>query len=269
MQEGRGSRTAERVAERRAAHQLLDTPRVFDDPLAVRIVRPDFDPKAGDTVIGRYLRTFLAVRSRVAEDRLAEAVKRGVKQYAIVGAGFDTFAYRNPFPDLRVFEVDHPDTQREKRERLAERRIDVPPSLTFVAADLATTPLGDALHGAGFDETQPSFFAWLGVVMYLERDAIDATLRFIASVHDTSVVFDYAVPPSQLGLAARIAVKALANRVAEIGEPWKTYFDPAELREHLQRIGFTSVDDLGPADIERAFGVKSGSGGHVVVATNT
>jgi methyltransferase (TIGR00027 family) len=269
MQEGRGSRTAARVAERRAAHQLLDTPRVFDDPLAVRIVRPDFDPTAGDTVIGRYLRTFLAVRSRVAEDRLAEAVKRGVKQYVIVGAGFDTFAYRNPFSNLRVFEVDHPDTQREKRERLAERGIDVPPSLTFVAADLSITPLGDALRGAAFDDAQPSFFAWLGVVMYLERDAIDATLRFIASLHDSGVVFDYAVPPSQLGFTARMAVKMLASRVAKLGEPWKTYFDPAELRDHLRAVGFTSVDDLGPTDIERAYGVKSGSGGHIAIATNT
>lgn len=268
MNEERGSRTAERVAERRAAHQLLDSPRVFDDPVALRIVRPDFDPRERDSAAGRVLRLFLAVRSRFAEERLAEAVARGVRQYAIVGAGYDTFAYRNPWPELRVFEVDHPATQRAKRARLDERAIAIPQSLTFVAADLAVTPLGDALAAAGFDATQPAFFGWLGVVPYLELGAIDATLRYIASLPPgTSVVFDYSVPIESLGWVARLAVKEMAARVAAAGEPWKTFFDPNELRERLHALGFAHVEDLGAADIERRYGVKTGSAGHIVIAS--
>jgi methyltransferase (TIGR00027 family) len=124
MIQGRPSRTAQRVALRRAAHQLFDSPKVLEDPLAVRIVGREaaasistiadrFSPPA------RYMRAFMAVRARFAEDELAFAVRRGTTQFVILGAGLDTFAYRNPFPNLRVFEVDHPATQEWKRQRLA------------------------------------------------------------------------------------------------------------------------------------------------------
>src|SRR5947209_9930418 len=165
MQEGQGSRTADRVAERRAAHQVRDRPLVLDDPIALRIIRPEVaqelrtNPAAGETsIIGPYLRAFVVMRSRFAEDALAAAVSEGVRQYVVLGAGFDTFAYRNPYPELRVFEVDHPDTQVIKRERLMQGRIDVPPSLTFVPVDFATMKLDEALQAFGFDATKPAFF---------------------------------------------------------------------------------------------------------------
>ena len=189
MQEGQGSRTADRVAERRAAHQVRDRPLVLEDPIALRIIRPEVaqelrtNPPAGESSkLGPYLRAFFVMRSRFAEDALAAAVADGVRQYVVLGAGFDTFAYRNPFPELRVFEVDHPDTQAIKRQRLASGGIAIPSSLTFVPVDFTTTKLDDALHASGFDATKPAFFSWLGVVPYLERPAIDATFRFIASL---------------------------------------------------------------------------------------
>src|SRR6185437_1053437 len=115
-----------------------------------------------------YLRAAFAARSRFAEDALRDAVARGVEQYVVLGAGFDTFAYRNPFPSLRVFEVDHPATQARKRQRLAEARIDVPPFATFVPVDFATTSLADGLTNAGFRKDAAAFVSWLGVVPYLE-----------------------------------------------------------------------------------------------------
>jgi methyltransferase (TIGR00027 family) len=112
------SNTAAAVAFRRAAHQVLDRPPVFWDPLARALLSPeaqsvlDTDPERGGRgVFQSRLRAFLAVRSRVAEDHLVAAVGSGVRQYVVLGAGLDTFACRNPFPDLRVFEVDHPRTQ--------------------------------------------------------------------------------------------------------------------------------------------------------------
>src|SRR5450432_1122310 len=139
MREGRGSRTAERVAVRRAAHQLLDRPRVLDDPLALAILAAEeretlqANPrKQNANPIATALRAFLAVRSRVAEDALAAAIAKGVGQYVVLGAGFDTSAYRPPCsttPWLRVFEVDHPDTQAVKRERLAAANIAIPPNV--------------------------------------------------------------------------------------------------------------------------------------------
>src|SRR4051794_26740116 len=148
MREGKASRTADRVAERRAAHQVRDRPLVLDDPIALRVIDPEVarmlrehPPEREASLVGPYLRAFFVMRSRFAEDALADAVRRGVRQYVVLGAGFDTFAYRNPFPELRVFEVDHPDTQAVKRRRLADAGIEIPSSLTFVSIDFNTTAL--------------------------------------------------------------------------------------------------------------------------------
>src|ERR1700727_672491 len=97
MLDAKPSRTAQRVAMRRAAHQLLDEPLVFDDPLAIAIAEGEYERSHGaEHPYSRSLRAFIAVRSRYAEDQLARAVKRGVRQYVVLGAGLDTFAYRNP-----------------------------------------------------------------------------------------------------------------------------------------------------------------------------
>jgi methyltransferase (TIGR00027 family) len=280
MQEGKGSRTAERVAERRAAHQVRDRPLVFEDPLALRVIDPEVaralrehPPARESSLVGPYLRAFFVMRSRFAEDALAAAAGRGVRQYVVLGAGFDTFAYRNPFPDLRVFEVDHPDTQAEKRRRLAAGGIDIPSSMTFAAIDFAVTKLGHALHASGFDSSAPSFFSWLGVVPYLEQPAIDATFRFIASLPaGTTVALDYALPPSTLSWTGRIIYRQMAKRVAAIGEPWKTFFEPSSLAANLRGHGFSSIEDYGADELnERYFsgrkdGLKLGGMGRMLLA---
>src|SRR5579859_7537091 len=153
MRDAQPSRTAQRVAMRRAAHQLLDEPRVFDDPLAVAIADSESEQSPdAQKPFSRALRAFIAVRSRYAEDQLDAAVKRGVRQYVVLGAGLDTFAYRNPFESagLHVFEVDHPATQEWKRMRLNESCITVPREVTFVAVEFESQSLDDRLELAGF-----------------------------------------------------------------------------------------------------------------------
>ena len=141
----------------------------------------------------------MAARSRYAEDRLAEAVANGVAQYVVLGAGLDTFAYRNPFPALRVFEVDFPATQEWKRAMLAEAGIALPASLTFVPLDFEHKTLAAGLADAGFDAGSAAFFGWLGVVPYLTLDAFRATLDAIAQLPaGTGVSFDYAFTPETL-----------------------------------------------------------------------
>src|ERR1700733_540394 len=143
MQEARPSRTAMRVAMRRGAHQLFDHPKVLEDPIALPIIgseasaKLEADRSKHQSRVARNLRAFLVARSRFAEDELARAVGRGVRQYVILGAGLDTFAYRNPYTDLavRVFEVDHPATQEWKRKKLAEEGIAIPPSVTYAPVD--------------------------------------------------------------------------------------------------------------------------------------
>jgi methyltransferase (TIGR00027 family) len=263
MHEDRPSKTAFRVALRRAAHQVLDSPRVLEDPLALAIVGATAEelrssPKSQGR-LARAMRAFMAVRSRYAEDELARAVASGARQYVVLGAGLDTFAYRNPFPELRVYEVDHPATQGWKRRRLEEGRIAIPESMTFAPVDFENQTLIDGLARAGFEADQTAFFSWLGVVPYLTRSAAMETFRFIGSLPAGSgVVFDYALPPEALNLVQRLALKALADRVAAAGEPFRTFFEPAALMSELRPMGFHSFEDLATKEINaRYFGGRS------------
>jgi methyltransferase (TIGR00027 family) len=247
MQTGKASKTALRVAIRRAAHQLVEQPRILDDPIAVRLIGPAYarDLERASHKVARDFRAFMAVRSRYVEDRLREAVANGVKQYVILGAGLDTFAYRNPFPSLRVFEVDFPATQEWKRAMLDDAAITVPESVTFVPLDFEHKTLAAGLAEAGFDGGAPAFFGWLGVVPYLTIAAFRATLDAIAQLPAGSAVsFDYAVAPETLSKAGRTAFDALAGRVAAAGEPFQLFFTPETMELELRRAGFRRIEQL-------------------------
>jgi methyltransferase (TIGR00027 family) len=259
LSEGKPSRTAQATANLRAAHQLLDRPKIFDDPLALRIIGVQAEAAVranlGRSPIATF-RPFVAVRSRYAEDELARAVQRGVRQYVVLGAGLDTFGYRNPHPvsRLRVFEVDHPATQVWKRARLQEAGIAIPESLTFAAIDFETQTLAGGLRRAGFKADEPAYFSMLGVVVYLTRDAAISTLKFVASLPSgTEIVFDYAISPSALSESDRRVHDDTTRVVAARGEPWLSYFAPATLAAELRAAGFTSVEDLGPDEIQERY----------------
>lgn len=257
MNEGRPSRTAQRVAVRRAAHQLLDRPLVLEDPYALKIIGPDAEAatqaKAHGQVSGSF-RAFMAVRSRYAEDELASAVARGVRQYVVLGAGLDTFAWRNPFDGVRVFEVDFPATQHWKRQRLANVGMPDPSCLTFAPVDFESQTLSDGLNKAGFRADQPAFFSWLGVTMYLTREAFESTAGFIGSrPSGGGVTFDYAVERSELGFFQQLALDHLASKVAALGEPFQLFFSPPELAETLRRLGFNDLEDLGADELNARY----------------
>ena len=267
MIDGRRSATAERVAMRRAMHQICDRPLVFEDPLALRVLSDEAVAQVHAEVAegdshpwARGLRFFLAVRSRFAEEELALAVEQGVRQYVVLGAGLDTFACRNPWPGVRVFEVDHPDTQAWKRGRLQHAGIAVPETLHFAPIDFERDTLAHGLEAAGFRREEPAFFSWLGVVPYLTRDAAFATLQFIAGMPPRSgVVFDYAIPRELLGEAEQRTFDLLAERVARAGEPFRLFFAPEQLAADLGALGFTSIEDMDSASIRaRWFGDRAG-----------
>jgi O-methyltransferase involved in polyketide biosynthesis len=281
MQPALPSRSALRVALRRAAHQIYDPPPlVFPDPLAVRILggeRGEHAEALRKTATKLHkphsvaLRAFLVARSRYAEDTLAslaQALPRPVTQYVLLGAGLDTFAHRNPHPNLRVFELDHPATQAWKQELLARAHLPTPASLTFVPIDLehhtpTPTPahhptsdpcdpahdpspsptndpnqgppqsppqsLAQSLLAAGFDPASPTFFAWLGVVPYLTLSAFRATLAFIAAQPKGSgVVFDYCQPRAVLPPLEQLARDSMSSRLLQTGEPFQLFFTPEE-----------------------------------------
>lgn len=272
MRIGEPSRTAFGAAVHRAVHQDLDGGRIFADPLAWQILGGDRDKLLEDARAADrfWLRTFIAVRHRFAEDGLASAVARGLDQAVVLGAGLDTFAYRNPHPDLRVFEVDFPATGAWKAERLGGSGIAVPAGVTFVGCDFERDDLLERLVAAGLDPTRPTYFLWLGVVPYLSRDAVAATLRRIASIPGGEVVLDYPTRLRGLSNRAKAMRKELARRVAEAGEPFTGDFTSAEMAGLLHEAGFTEVEDLGGAEIaERYLGLPASGrvgGGHLVRA---
>jgi methyltransferase (TIGR00027 family) len=217
------------------------------------------------------LRASIAARSRFAEDSLEAAVARGVRQYVILGAGLDSFAYRNPFSagGLRVFEVDHPATQAWKRDRLREAGVEVPGPLTFAPVDFEKETLADGLARAGFAADVPSFFSWLGVTVYLTRSAVMATLAYVASrtAPGSEIVFTFLEDSDASERASSIRDRARAH-----GEEWLSFFEPADLALSLRRLGFTVVEHFDAAGVNRRYfgdrrdGLRVAHGGHLMKA---
>jgi methyltransferase (TIGR00027 family) len=258
MEPAVASRTALRVALRRAAHQIHDAPVVFDDPIAVSILGEAYadelkrTPLRPDRPFSIALRAFLVARSRYAEDNLRRAAERGVNQYVLLGAGLDTFAYRNPYTQLRVFEVDHPATQQWKRELLQQNRIAIPESITYTPVDFERQSLSEQLRDAGFHFQEPAFFAWLGVVPYLTLEAFRATLNFIsARPPGSGLTLDYGQPRSVLPPLERLALDSLASRVEQAGEPFQLFFTPPEIAAELST--FHNIEDLGAPEINERY----------------
>jgi methyltransferase (TIGR00027 family) len=276
MQHGQASVTALGAAGHRAAHQVLERGFVFADPLALRILGQDADDAialAKERPERRSLRLFIAMRSRFAEDSAAHAIADGVRQILVLGAGLDTFAYRlEPTQDMRVFELDHPATQAEKRRRLTEARIAEPEHVSYVAHDFEQGSMTAALEAAGFDPAKRTFVLWLGVTPYLTEETMFATLGELARLPGgAEVVFDYTNPPDAINEGnARNFHREMAERVAASGEPFRCFLGSAELHARARELGFAGIEDLDRAALVARYlpdfpvPPRPGPGGHVV-----
>ena len=197
----------------------------------------------------------MVARARFAEDTLAASIAAGVaQQYLVLGAGLDTFAYRNPHAALKVFEVDHPATQAWKREKLAVAKIEIPANLTFVAVDFEQQSLASELKAAGFDLTQPTVIAWLGVVPYLTLEAFRATLALVGTfAPGTELVFDYSYPREVLSPNEQLMLDSMSSRVAQAGEPFQLFFTEETLIPELTAAGLTLIENLGSEAFNRRY----------------
>ena len=255
------SLTAVGAAGLRAAHILLDdAPPILDDTLASRLLdaraassireHPDRFRTPGSLAI----RCDVVVRSRYAEDRLADAVRRGVRQYVILGAGLDTFAYRQPAwaTELQIVEVDHAASQADKQNRLKRAGIETPPNVRYAAADLEANDLASAFVSAGLDRTKAAFVACLGVLIYLSEDAADAIFATAASLAAGSeFVFTFSRPDAST--ARPPALASAAAHMAAIGEPWRTRFDPDAVAAKLKSSGLSSIGFLFAEDVTERY----------------
>lgn len=250
--------TAWRVARHRARHQTLENGRIFQDPLAIPILGPDAAPLLADddTPGDTGLRQFIAIRSRIAEDKLADAVAHGARQAVILGGGLDTLGLRDPHREagLRIFEIDRPVMQAWKRTYLQRISLSPPASLTFVPVDFEADHLEACLIDAGFDPTQPAFVSWLGVIPYLTRPGIEATLRFISTLPHADIVFDYGEPIENYTGHMRTIMEGRSQFVAAQGEPWISRFTQAQMADLLADAHLSKVTDLDRHAIAAYFG---------------
>jgi methyltransferase (TIGR00027 family) len=245
------SRTAVGVAALRAAHQVIDEPPwILDDPISFRLLEPELQERvlgARDVpreAVRQGLRSHVVVRSRFSEDCLSEAVARGVRQFVSLGAGLDTFAWRQPTwaSSLRIFEIDQPASQQDKRARLNRAGLTSPANLTFVPIDFEVEALDARLAESGVDRAQPVFFSWLGVTPYLNEAAIDQVLGVIAGgPPGTEVVLTFAPVDGATQETAMVEQMAAA-----LGEMFRSHFSAEGLEAKLRAFGFVDVSFLTP-----------------------
>jgi methyltransferase (TIGR00027 family) len=270
MQELTASRTALATSLMRAAHTRLDPHPLIDDPWGDRLVPDsvrdllrdvalsglDADARAAAikspaSIVDNYLLASAAysnviIRTRYTEDALKAAVGRGIRQYVMIGAGFDSFALRRPdyAADVEIFEIDHPATQALKIEQI-ERSGAVPAKpVHFIAADLARRSVAECLADSSFRSDQPAFFSWLGVTMYLTKEANFATLRSIAACSKAGSELAFTYIDAHLLNANSESYQQLAKTVASLGEPFLSGFDPATLAVDLRGCGLTLSEDM-------------------------
>jgi O-methyltransferase involved in polyketide biosynthesis len=291
VRRGEPSRSAHWVAALRAVHQLLDEPLVLPDPIALPLLGAAAeaalrdDPFALNDPISRGARAAIVARSRFVEDELSRGVAAGVRQYVLLGAGLDTFAYRSPLhvgprepgtataprggaqlsPErpsdschadrhLRVFEVDHAGTQRWKQQLLAGAGIRAPSALTFVPVDFERDDLGEVLAQSGFRADEPACVSWMGVTTYLTADAVLRMLRAMAGLASGSCVcFDYRVPAAMLDPVERVVDEVIGGKAAAAGEPWLSTFEPAQLQAQLLEAGFSAADSTAPDELNACY----------------
>lgn len=286
MKENQVSRTALLMAYVRGYHAKHGTLKIFEDNLAYHLLKDEehkifeqqftppiqliesVDPVSAMSCHDQAARLAWALRvipsashslsrSRYTEDALKKAVRQGVKQYVILGAGMDTFAFRHPemLDQLKVFEIDHPATQNFKRQRLAELNWKLPKNLHFVPVDFTKESLTSALTRSSYDLQTLSFFSWLGVTYYLPREAVFATLRDFAHISPASsiIIFDYmdtdAFVPGRVAKRMQMSME----KCREWGEPLITGFDPFVLATDLERLGLHLHENLSPSEIQKRY----------------
>lgn len=283
MEQNQASQTALFSAYFRGHHSEHVNPKIFDDFLANKLLTEEerilfdklvlsgltaYDPKLAASFPDEASALAFAMqllpgppqilsRARYTEDLLLEAVKLGVKQYVILGAGMDTFAFRQKqlSGQLQVFEVDHPATQNTKLERIKELQWEIAPQLQFIQMDFTKDSLAVVLTNTSYDTSVKSFFNWMGVTYYLSYDEILSTLRNIADISPVGnmVVFDYLDSDAFDPNKAAMRVQAMMYGAKQMGEQMTVGINPSTFEKDLHKIGLRLREDLSPSDIQSRY----------------
>jgi methyltransferase (TIGR00027 family) len=266
MRNHESSRTAEFMAVFRASeHAKAPTSRAFADPLAaallpgeLRLAARLFGLRPAAALLNAYVdrrwpgaRTSGIARTKLIDDWIEQAAG-GIDQVVLLGAGFDTRAWRlNALASARIFEVDHPNTAAVKQERLRSAHADLK-KVTFVKVDFETDDFDQLLREAGFDATRPAIVVWEGVSQYLTGEAVCGVMRWVGGLAPGSrFIFTYVHEGVLNGSVAFVGADKVIAKVDGTGEPWRFGLLPEELPAFLRERGLSLLSDLG-ADEYRA-----------------
>lgn len=283
MKENQVSLTAIMCAYLRASHAQYAETKIFNDFLAYQIIPNENRLLIEEGLIKRIQlkapelassfpnqeaalklmteamngRSNILVRSRYTEETLEAAIKEGIKQYVILGAGLDTFAFRHSdmLANLQVFEVDHPNTQNLKIQRIKELGWTVPAQLHFIPIDFTQESLAAALKNSSYNPQAKSFFSWLGVTMYLTREKVFETLRTIATITSTGskIVFDYFDTDIFVAQKVDSQIQEELAGARAAGEPIVNGFDPTMLALDLSKLGLHLHENLNQAELQKRY----------------
>ena len=196
-------------------------------------------------------------RAKYSEEKLEQAVSKGISQYVIIGAGFDSFCIRRPdfSTGLRIYEIDHPTTQQIKQKRLMEILESSFSKVEFIAVDLEKQTIADALSGSSFSKDEKAFFSWLGTVPYLSEDAVFNVLRHLATfaANGSEIVFDYLIPTYQMTKEDRQALGRGMRIIERWGEPVKSFFEPDAFPDEVSRFGYHIIENISPAEVNKKY----------------
>ena len=270
MREGKPSYTAEVMAIRRAVESMRPkSERVCYDPLAVNFIRTQFRIIARSRLLTRMAvwyadeRRFpggfgyVVARDRYIDDYLNTCIANGIEQLVILGAGYDTRAYR--FNELKgkvtVFEVDHPATQRVKIEKIRKLFDSLPDHVVYVSIDFEKERLDKRLFESGYDRNLKTLFIWEGVTYYIPPEAVDETLGFVAnnSGQGSSIVFDYLVEADEYEKSEQLLMERLQKQHKRIGELLTFRIPKGTIKEFLSSRGFCQIEDASIDYLRKAY----------------
>ncbi len=261
--------TAELVGAVRALHVKSSANPLISDPLALCLCSPFWRsvvkyPLLKMVVVDWMLRKnapiqpAIVVRARYSEDKILQATsEEGTEQLVILGAGYDSIAYRHPELEdsLTIFEIDKKPTQQDKLRRLKKAQIRIPPNINFVEADLNKISFVDGLRDTRFDFDKKTLVLWMGVTYYLSRHDIEKTLSAIIShlASGSSIIFDYLLPPEDVREDWKAVERSVTKFVKSKGEPWISRYSTEKINSLLHDLGYGSVENSTPEELDQKY----------------
>jgi methyltransferase (TIGR00027 family) len=239
--------------------QVDSLPHIIEDEIGFKLIAPDDEWRKRPDMNPHFTaraRGSIVARARFIEDLVIEQSKQGISQYVLLGAGLDTFAQRRQeiASKLQIYEIDQPDTQTWKQQRLIELGFGIPEWLHFVSVNFELSSWWKQLLDAGFDTTKPAIVACAGVSIYLTKEAVFATLRQIATLASGSkLVMTYLLPIELVDEEDKTMQEISERGARASGTPFISFFAPKEIMALAHKAGLKNTETISATDLTKRY----------------